>query len=129
MSTRAEILITTKDGAQQKYYHHWDGYPWGVGYDLVRMALKNPESFNSCGGLRNTLTHAYEPENVLDEHGDTEYYYIVESKEDGIRISYKSRGDGYIGEKEEEWREPKKMFYMAYVAKIDAYGPVYLNIE
>jgi hypothetical protein len=35
MATRARIGIELADGTVRSSYHHWDGYPAGLGYNLV----------------------------------------------------------------------------------------------
>jgi hypothetical protein len=125
MSTRAEILITTKDGTQQKYYHHHDGYPWGVGFDLVERVMENPKRFEFYD-LRSVLTQDYEKEELNVKHGDTEYFYEVIANDKGITITYKKR---IFSEFVSEWGEPREIFYMKYFDDIKAYIPKYINIR
>jgi len=40
MSTRTNILVETNDGTVYKYYIHYDGYPEGVGCNLVEWLGK-----------------------------------------------------------------------------------------
>ena len=35
MATRARIGIENADGSITTSYHHWDGYPAGLGFNLV----------------------------------------------------------------------------------------------
>ncbi len=34
MATRAHLIIKDKDGDERFIYHHWDGYPEGVGKEV-----------------------------------------------------------------------------------------------
>jgi len=122
MATRAEVFITTKDGKNHKFYHHWDGHPWGVGYDLVDKILSNPEAFDSFQVLRNVMTHDFELEKIGDSHMDTEYIYKVDSDDTGISVSYQKR------EINGEWSLEKKIFSMAYVSDYKKYMPEFLEI-
>jgi hypothetical protein len=36
MATRARIGFEAQDGTIVSSYHHWDGYPAGLGYNLIR---------------------------------------------------------------------------------------------
>ena len=35
MATRARIAIELTDGSILSSYHHWDGYPAGLGFNLI----------------------------------------------------------------------------------------------
>ena len=35
MATRARIALELKDGSFISSYQHWDGYPGGLGYNLL----------------------------------------------------------------------------------------------
>lgn len=90
MSTRANIFVDYK-GKREQFYHHMDGYPEGVGKELLaklRAALldaaddiddKGPEFFGMVYKyFRERLCRSaeYEPEEI-GLHGDIEYLYFV----------------------------------------------------
>jgi len=100
MSTRCNILI-----GRNQFYHHWDGYPDGVGADLAHFianvnagylpkwgdSLDHLAEFvrsngiigrlGSCGGS----DRAYEAERY-GLHGDIEFLYIVTGKPGDYRL-------------------------------------------
>lgn len=60
MATRSTIGMTQEDGTIKAVYCHWDGYPTGVGADLVNYYnnKEKAEALISLGGfsaLRQTL--------------------------------------------------------------------------
>jgi hypothetical protein len=60
MATRSTIGVTQEDGTIKAVYCHWDGYPTGVGADLVNYynSKEKAEALVSLGGfscLRQTL--------------------------------------------------------------------------
>lgn len=81
MSTRCEILIKQeyKDGEKEqvKLYHHHDGYPEGVGYDLTNRAQK---WFWDVEHISNSLVKdsTEEYEIATGYHTDIEYFYIID---------------------------------------------------
>lgn len=92
MSTRSQVKIIG-DSTVLSLYHHCDGYPEGVGFDLMdrfyNSMLKMKER---CGRLwfddvANSLVKdtndRYEITSV--EHGDIEYEYIVDLIHNEIR--------------------------------------------
>ena len=46
MGTRSNIGILNSDGTVRAVYIHWDGYPTGVGAELLKD-FKTPESINA----------------------------------------------------------------------------------
>ena len=45
MATRARIAFETQVGEIVSAYHHWDGYPAGLGYNLVRNYIGDRDKF------------------------------------------------------------------------------------
>jgi hypothetical protein len=45
MATRARIAFETQVGEIVSSYHHWDGYPAGLGYNLVRNYISDRDKF------------------------------------------------------------------------------------
>lgn len=92
MSTRCNILVKDKGYNDIILYHHQDGYPEGVGADLVE---RFKELFSRKGNyifaivLANKLIKDSEDEYEVTNciHGDIEYLYTIDcSKKE---ISYK----------------------------------------
>lgn len=84
MSTRCQIKITYLDKEVMLYHHH-DGYPAGVGYDLVQRQKK----LNTWNGdtIINTLVKdkndEYEVACVV--HTDLDYWYEIDCNKRTIR--------------------------------------------
>lgn len=97
MSTRSEILIRTKFANDKvemvKLYHHHDGYPEGVGLDL----LERSKVWESHGKNNNNRWEIDEVVNSLikdakDEyeftaykHTDIEYFYVIDCVDKKIK--------------------------------------------
>ncbi len=95
MSTRSNILI-----GNEQFYHHWDGYPEGVGQDLAYFlaninaghlkawngSLEKLAEYVRYNGIPGRLgtdrgvdkAYEYEPEPGL--HGDIEFLYLIQGK-------------------------------------------------
>ena len=79
MSTRAHIIVI--DSKSKHYvYHHSDGYPEGVGEEVLEFINDNPDKLNDayefCTALEN-FDKQYEFEDA-GIHGDEEYIYFVD---------------------------------------------------
>lgn len=79
MSTRASILIKDNSESSVRLYHHHDGYPEGVGMDLVERLNKTFEYYG-WEQFANRLVKDSKDEYELtsDIHGDEEYLYEVD---------------------------------------------------
>lgn len=96
MSTRCNIILIC-DEKRELYYHHWDGYPSGVGADLLeRMDVgargisffdkeKQSKIYKKFKELLEAEGH-YEPTDNVS--GDIEYLYYVTLKDNKCTISY-----------------------------------------
>ncbi|NQY58417.1 hypothetical protein [Cognatishimia sp.] len=103
MSTRSNIIIKsdstnaepTRVNTNILYKHH-DGYPEGVGLDLVRhlvsyiednptMSYPHIGNSNASDFIRN-LPRLYEDTNSI--HGDIEFIYVIEFMPNRITLSY-----------------------------------------
>ena len=95
MSTRAHILIKDRE-EQFKLYHHWDGYPEGVGKDLKRFLsmyykdcrwdaeiIANNLVKGELKDSANNSDNAYEITSCI--HGDEEYVYVIDCKSKTIK--------------------------------------------
>ena len=100
MSTRSNIIV-----GNQQFYHHWDGYPEGVGADLAyflaninagylpawNKSIEKLAEYLRYNGIPGRLANergmdkAYEFE---DEglHGDIEFLYIVQGTQGNYRL-------------------------------------------
>ena len=85
MSTRAHIILKFDDEVVERFYYHSDGYPSGVGVDLVEYLDEFSKSKfynNSLGGATSFagwLTDnnpSYERGESF--HGDEEYIYVIQ---------------------------------------------------
>ena len=77
MSTRCSVIISS-NGCKSKYlYHHCDGYPEGVGEELKKILLNNPNlnTPNEICDYINTVDSAYEYSSGV--HDDIEYLYTI----------------------------------------------------
>lgn len=101
MSTRSNILI----GVHQ-FYHHWDGYPEGVGADLAYFLANvnagHLEAWNKnldkladyvrYSGIPGRLCNergmdkAYEYEEEPGLHGDIEFLYLIDGTKGDYRL-------------------------------------------
>lgn len=93
MSTRANIFVDYL-GERKQFYHHYDGYPDGVGSELVEYLTKAQEGTTETEKVFSNFMkiiksdELYEEEDEVNIHGDIEYLYYVHIGEDGNSISY-----------------------------------------
>ena len=86
MSTRSVVIV--KDIKNESLiYHHWDGYPEGVGYDLLEKSKNFPEYWwvDSITNklLKDKEDDGYEWTNGI--HSDIEYLYVIDCEEKKIK--------------------------------------------
>lgn len=79
MATRCTIKIIG-DNENQYFYHHWDGYPKGVGYDIFNyLNIKDKWDFSEIVKEMNSGyvgdDPTYEPSEGI--HGDENYIYVI----------------------------------------------------
>ena len=91
MSTRCNIIIKEKNEEPLIIYHHHDGYPEGVGAELKNVISERINSICGCKGtikkyilsrILYDVSHQYEETDSI--HGDIEYLYVLEIKDDGV---------------------------------------------
>ena len=77
MATRSNVVITNNKGEKFYLYHHYDGYPSGVGAKLNKVFKRssNFRSANECANFINTIDHSYE--HTANLHNDIEYLYTI----------------------------------------------------
>ena len=91
MATRARIGIENADGSIFTSYHHWDGYPAGLGYNLLM-------NWNDADKLREAISLG-DASNwgkriaPVDEHS-------FDSPEEDVNVYYgRDRGENNVGAK------------------------------
>ena len=92
MSTRSQIKIKYLD-REILLYHHHDGYPEGVGFDLIRRQ-KQLKSWNGSiisNNLVKDTSDEYEIAYVI--HTDLDYWYEIDCNKHTIRC-WKVKGYG-----------------------------------
>ena len=93
MSTRANIFIDYL-GERKQFYHHYDGYPSGVGSELVEYLTKAQEGTSETEKVFSDFMELikndelYEEEECINIHWDIEYLYYVHIGEGGNSVSY-----------------------------------------
>ena len=97
MATRCNIIV-----GDRQFYHHWDGYPDGVGADLAYFvaninASSDPPSLKAIAdgisesGVIGRLhtgdgrDRSYEPEE-FGLHSDIEYLYLIDGKKGDYKL-------------------------------------------
>ena len=84
MSTRSQIKVTYLKQSVL-LYHHWDGYPKGVGKDLIRRQ-KQLKTWNGdilANDLVKDLADEYEI--AFQVHTDLDYWYEIDCNRKIIR--------------------------------------------
>jgi len=79
MSTRCHVILEKKDCETEFVYHHFDGYPEGVGEELVGLLKKFPFKNWEPYVLSTWLSQQddlYEPDEGI--HGDEDYVYKID---------------------------------------------------
>lgn len=99
MSTRAHVAIKKKDGEFLHMHHHCDGYPSGVGSELVGI-LKDFDKSNQVWEPENLQKFINEQEDDyrITEHGvvwDQEYVYIIDCDRKVLSGYYKGLEKDY----------------------------------
>lgn len=79
MATRANVIIQKKGEKTMILYYHYDGYPKGVGQELVRYLTYLPQYLLGTRAL-GAYIHAHDGayEETDRKAGDAEYQYVVD---------------------------------------------------
>lgn len=88
MSTRCMIKICKKHFASEFVYHHCDGYPDGVGSELVKILryYKTVEwTPNKISNALQDYDSQYEDDGDVNAHGDEDYLYVIDCDERTIK--------------------------------------------
>ncbi len=90
MSTRCHIIIKKAGTDSQYVYHHCDGYPEGVGRQLVKLLREYADTLkHNCWEPESIVSHltqysdAYEPDGCV--HGDEEFIYHIDCDDRTLR--------------------------------------------
>ena len=108
MSTNSKIALELPNGKVKSVYCHWDGYPSGVGKDLIKKNFKNTKEVEEFinEGDRSTVDISYkewrdencppkEHESVKDffESNSLPYAYLFTNE---CKWVYKSAGNTFL---------------------------------
>ena len=89
MATRARIGIENADGSITTSYHHWDGYPAGLGFNLISH-WDNPETLREAISLGDASNWGKRIAPV-GEHS-------FEAPEENVNVYYgRDRGESNVG--------------------------------
>lgn len=100
MSTRGVICIREgRGGSFDKYYHHTDTYPTGIGIELLKW-LKNSGEVEDLKKILPNMRHEGfidHPEDAfLKGQGDLEYIYVVQLDGERSRIDVLRTSNPYF---------------------------------
>lgn len=93
MGTRSNVIVITPENKAHQIYHHYDGYPSGVGEELrtiINYIIENTPESNSNSIHENFMYSVFKNDQYEDEyesdldthnrlHGDIEYLYIIKN--------------------------------------------------
>lgn len=78
MSTRCQTFITCKGEPVATIYRHYDGYPSGMGRDLIEMCHKTTIAQELVVKILTAWNFEVQLEEISAKHGDAEYEYYVD---------------------------------------------------
>jgi len=91
MATRARIAFETKVGEIVSAYHHWDGYPAGLGYNLIKNYVGDRDKFMEAVMLGDASNWGKTPYPSTSEHS-------FDNAEDDVSVYYgRDRGEDNVG--------------------------------
>ena len=91
MATRARIGFETQVGEIVSAYHHWDGYPAGLGYNLVRNYISDRDKFMEAVMLGDASHWGSKVYPSTSEHS-------FQNAEDDVNVYYgRDRGEKDVG--------------------------------
>ena len=106
MATRSRIAVELDNGTVKSVYCHWDGYPTGVGRDLLNRGFNSIDEVLGFinEGSRSTVEtsyHAWRGEDIVTDinltidsyfnREDSEYLYLYTREEQWLVEPYKGR--------------------------------------
>ena len=87
MATRARIAFETQVGEIVSAYHHWDGYPAGLGYNLIKNYAGDRDKFMEAVMLGDASHWGKTPYPSTSEHS-------FDNAEDDVSVYYgRDRGE------------------------------------
>lgn len=88
MSTRCNIIVKRKGYQDIILYHHHDGYPSGVGYDLYSRLEQIEGHWYECD-IANSLVKDLDDEYEITSciHGDIDYLYTIDCDKEELRCN------------------------------------------
>jgi hypothetical protein len=85
MSTRCEVTVIGRYG-KVKLYHHHDGYPEGVGFDLIERMSKYVSEIDFDRFVNDLVKDPNDEYEITQyNHADREYEYFVDLKKKQIQ--------------------------------------------
>lgn len=101
MATRSRIAVELNDGTVKSVYCHWDGYPEGVGKDLLNLSFNSTSEVEDFieEGSRSTVHESYyekygesrgEELEKPDVHKSVDAYYNSDIEEYGYLFTKNS---------------------------------------
>jgi len=91
MATRARIGIENANGSIISSYHHWDGYPAGLGYNLIKNYVGDRDKFMLAVMLGDASHWGSKIYPTTDTHS-------FNTPEDDVNVYYgRDRGEKDVG--------------------------------
>ena len=126
MSTRSVVIV--KQGNKDcSIYHHWDGYPEGVGYDLLERSkdwgsayINDWDATNVINNLLKDKDECYEFKFYI--HPDIEYLYVIDcdnKKVKCFKVIININDDYTLSDN--NWKEYKDIYEGKFGQEIDIY--------
>ena len=94
MATRSNVVVINNKGDKEFIYHHYDGYPSGVGAELNKMFKKNSTfgSVKECADHIKNSDFQYMATECL--HADIDYLYTINIDDKTIKCEYVDNWEG-----------------------------------
>ena len=115
MSTRATILVKRESLTIVHVYHHYDGYPEGLGVELAEY-LPSITNWNPVELAKELVENGIEGDNGFENtaciHGDEEFIYVIDCDKHSLKC-YKHAWDA----EESECVKPENEVQIPYEAE------------
>lgn len=92
MSTRSQVKVIANN-KEIMLYHHWDGYPTGVGYCLLKLMEKYKDG-EWAEEIINKMIKKADFEVTLANHSDIEYFYEMDFDKRSVSCKSVDNWDG-----------------------------------
>lgn len=115
MSTRSVVIIKPQNKSSKDYwlYHHHDGYPEGVGFDLLERSKDWGYWYESSIANQLVKDQDDEYEITSGRHTDIDYLYVIDCKKKKIHCY---RVEWQI---EKHWKTYKDIYQGEFGTEID----------